>query len=158
MVENKLRTKINLITNEAKNSVHLKVVDWLNYNKFKILTECCNQEFITFGSRLVPFDLSGPYIKLKAEKDSMVAVYLKRVVRNVYAVVFEFKIVDLGNETEITLEGYAAGTGLLAKRELPLQNKPGALGSLPRKKGFDLLNKFQEDFSRYMREMGQSSF
>ncbi len=149
MNKNKKRTKLTIIANETKSNVHLKVIDWLNFNKFKTLSESCNQEFVTYGSRFIPFDLAGPYIKLKVEEGSIVAVFLERVIRNVYVVVFEFKITDSGKETELTLEGYAAGTGLLAKKELPLQNKPGALGYLPSKKGFDLLNKFQEDFSEY---------
>lgn len=149
MNETKTRTKLIIIANEAKESVHLKIIDWLTSNKFRILSECCKQEYITFGSLFVPFDLAGPYIKLKVEKDSILAVFLERCVKRVYVVVFEFNIIDLSKETEITLEGYAAGTGLLAKKEWPFQNKPGALGYLPRKKGYDLLNKFQEDFSEY---------
>lgn len=147
MKETKTRTKLTIKVNKPKDIVHLEILNWLNSNKFKILTENCKDNFITYGSLFIPFDLAGPYIKLKVEKGSMLAVFLERVVRRVYVVVFEFKITDLGKESEITLDGYAAGTGLIAKKEFPLQDKPGALGSLPRKKGFELLNKFKEEFS-----------
>jgi hypothetical protein len=147
MEETKTRTRLTIKVSKPKDNVHLEILNWLNSNKFKILSENSKDNLITYGSLFVPFDLAGPYIKLKVEKNSMLAVFLERVVRRVYVVVFEFKITDLGKESEIILQGYAAGTGLLAKKEFPLQNNPGSLGSLPRKKGFDLLNKFLEDFS-----------
>ncbi len=147
MEETKTRTRLTIKVKKTKDKIHLEILNWLSSNKFKILSENCKDDFITYGSLFVPFDLAGPYIKLKVERNSILAVFLERVVRRVYVVVFEFNITDSGNESEIILEGYAAGTGLLAKREFTLQKNPGSLGSLPRKKGFDLLNKFLEDFS-----------
>ncbi len=149
MNENNNRTPLTFVTKESECDVHSKLLNWLDSNAFKILSENCNLDSITYGSLFVPFDLAGPYIKLKVKRGSIVALYLERVVRKVYAVIFEIMIIYKGKETKVTLEGYAAGTGLLAKKELSLQNKPGVFGCLPRKKGFDLLNKFREDFSEY---------